>query len=79
MLKQIDRTGVKKVGKRFEARLYIKNNPIHLGTFDTPEEAFKAYKIAKEVYIKKVADKWRGQITEPCYEAMYAYKVEITD
>ena len=53
MLKQIDRTGVKKVGKRFEARLYIKNNPIHLGTFDTPEEAFKAYKIAKEVYIKK--------------------------
>ena len=79
MLKQIDRTGVKKVGKRFEARLYIKNNPIHLGTFDTPEEAFKAYKIAKEVYIKKVADEWRLLIKPRVYDAMYNYQVEITD
>lgn len=71
--------GVKKVGKRFEAKLYIKNNPIYLGTFDTSEEAFQAYKIAKEQYIKEMADKWGGQITKACYEAMYAYQVEITD
>ena len=48
-------------------------------TFNTPEEAFKAYKTTKEAYIKKVADRWRGQITEPTYEAMYRYQVEITD
>ena len=27
--------------------------------FDTPEEAFQAYKTAKEEYIKEVADEWK--------------------
>ena len=49
------------------------------GTYSTPEDAFQAYKIIKEIYIKETADKWRGQITEPCYEAMYNYKVEVID
>ena len=39
----------------------------------------KFHKTAKEAYIKEVADKWRGQITEQVYEAMYNYKVEIDD
>lgn len=51
----------------------------YLGSFDTPEEAFQAYKIAKEVYIKEVADKWRDIITEQVYQAMINYKVTITD
>jgi len=71
--------GVKKSGNRFEAKLYIDNNPIYLDTFNTPEEAFQAYKIAKEAHIKEVADKWKGKITEPTYQALYTYKVEITD
>lgn len=33
----------------------------------------------QEQYIKEVADKWRGKITEEVYQAMYRYKVEITD
>lgn len=51
----------------------------HLGTFDTIEEAFQAYKVAKERYIKKVADEYRGRIDIRVYEAMYNYQVEITD
>lgn len=51
----------------------------YLGMFDTPEEAFYAYKIAKEVWIKEVADKWKSFIEPRVYEAMYNYKVEITD
>ena len=47
--------------------------------FDTPEEAFQAYKIEKERYIKEMADKWRPYIIKACYEAMYNYVVEITD
>ena len=43
------------------------------------KEGVKRFNLAKEIRIKEVADKWRGQITEPCYEAMYAYEVEITD
>ena len=32
--------------------------------FDTPEEAFQVYKIAKEKQIKEVAEKYKNQITE---------------
>ena len=56
-----------------------KNGKRHRKSYETPEEAFQAYKQAKENYIKEIADKWRGKITEKVYEALYAYKVEITD
>ena len=61
--------------QRFTSRL----NSKHLGTFDTPEEAFQAYKVAKEEFIKEVAYKWKGLISPKVYEAMYNYQVEITD
>lgn len=53
----------------------------HIGYYDTPEQAFQAYKTAKEKYIKQVAQEEydRGNITEKCYDAMMKYKVEITD
>jgi hypothetical protein len=50
-----------------------------IGLFNTPEEAFNAYKIAKEAYIKEVADKWKDQIDPKVYQALINYKVEITD
>lgn len=40
--------GVRKSGKVFQARLNKTNISEHLGTFKTPEEAFEAYKTAKE-------------------------------
>ena len=53
----------------------------HLGVFDTPEEAFYAYKEAKEAYIKEVAQEYydAGKITKRVYDALMNYKVEITD
>ena len=50
-----------------------------LGRYTTAEEAFQAYKDAKEKYIKEVADKWKGLISDKVYQAMYNYQVEITD
>lgn len=72
--------GVTKLGNKFitQISLNIKRQK-YLGSFNTPEEAFQVYKEAKEVYIKVVADKWREQITEQIYQAMYNYQVEITD
>jgi hypothetical protein len=54
-----------------------KNN--HLGLFDDPIEAFKAYKKFKEEYIKQLADEYKSQIPQRLYEAMYSWIVEITD
>lgn len=51
----------------------------HLGVFNTPKEAFEAYKQYKEMYIKKVADKYKGQIKDNVYEALYKWEVEIDD
>lgn len=51
----------------------------HLGLFNTPEEAFNAYKKQKEQYIKEVADEYKDRIPQKLYEAMYRYEVEITD
>lgn len=47
--------------------------------FDTIEEAFQAYKQAKENQIKKMADEYKDKIPLKLYEAMYNYQVEITD
>lgn len=52
---------------------------IWLGTFNTPEEAFQAYKTAKEQHVKEMAEKWKDQIDLRVYQAMYKYEVEITD
>lgn len=52
---------------------------IPIGTYKTVEEAFQAYKTAKEVYIKEIADKWKDLISPNVYQAMYNYQVEITD
>ena len=72
--------GVTKNGNKFEAKLNKGiGKQIYLGLYDTPEEAFQAYKIAKEVYIKEVAEKYKGKIDHRAYEAMMKYEVEITD
>ena len=51
----------------------------YLGMFKTVEEAFQAYKQAKEAYIKEVANKWKDQIDNRVYKALMNYQVEITD
>ena len=51
----------------------------HLGCFKTELEAFKAYKQAKEAFVKEQANKWKSQIDPRAYEALMNYQVEITD
>ena len=65
----------------YEAAVYKNGKRVHIGTFKTPEEAFYAYKEAKETYIKEVATKYYndGKIARNVYEALMNYKVEITD
>ena len=71
--------GVYKVGNKFQAHLNKYNKLIYLGSFNTPNEAFQAYKIAKEEYIKQIAEKYKSQIPYELYQAMMNYEVEIDD
>ena len=53
----------------------------HNKTFKTPIEAFNAYKIEKEKYVKELADKYfkEGKINIEVYNALMKYKVEYAD
>ena len=51
----------------------------HLGIFKTEIEAFKAYKTAKEAFVKEQANKWKDEIDDRAYNALMNYEVEITD
>ena len=72
--------GVTKNGNNFIARLNKGNGKqISLGTYSTVEEAFQAYKRAKEEYIKEVANKYKLLIPQKLYEALMNYEVEVDD
>ena len=51
----------------------------HLGYFKTEIEAFKAYKTAKESFVKEQANEWKDRIDPRAYNALMNYTVEITD
>jgi hypothetical protein len=71
--------GVSKRGNSY--RVYCRTNGKNklIGSFKTSEEAYKAYKIKKEEYIKEIADKWKDLIHPKVYQALYNYKVGITN
>ena len=72
--------GVTKYENKFQARLHkCDGKLIYLGTYTIPEEAFQAYKIAKEEYIKEVANEYKDKIPYELYQAMMNYEVEIDD
>ena len=64
---------------RYIAQISKFKKVIHLGCFATPEEAFYAYKQAKEDYIKEVAELYKDQIDIRVYEALMKYEVDIND
>lgn len=64
---------------KYNSKLNIKGNRVSLGYFKTIEEAFESYKEAKEEYIKQIADEYKDKILGKLYDAMYEWKVEITD
>ena len=51
----------------------------HLGYFNTETEAYNAYKVAKESFIKEQANEWKDRIDERAYNALMNYEVGIDD
>ena len=64
---------------RYRARIQRGYKWESLGTYDTPEEAFYAYKPVKEAHIKSLAEKWKGKVDPRVYEALMNWTIEITD
>ena len=72
-----------KRAKKYQARCNVNGKLISLGYYNTIEEAFNVYKIAKEQEIKRVANECilKGFISKDSrlYKAMINYQVEIDD
>lgn len=64
---------------RYRARIQRGDTWESLGTYDTPEEAFYAYKPVKEDHIQSLAEKWKDKIDPRVYEALMNWTIEITD
>ncbi len=72
--------GVYSYKSKFKVQCNNKNGKrTFLGYYNTKEEAFNAYKEFKENVIKQIANEYKEKIPERLYNAMYNYKVEITD
>lgn len=70
----------RKTNKKYRSRYSNKEGKeVHIGYFDTPEEAFVAYKSKKEKVIKEVAAKYRYIIPSKLYTALMEYEVDIND
>lgn len=50
-----------------------------IGQFDSPDEAYIAYKLEKERIVKAAAEYWKEHIDIRVYVALMNYEVEITD
>ena len=69
-----------KTKKAFKASVNKnKGKQAYLGLFNTEIEAFKAYKQAKEAFIKEQANKWKDNIDIRAYDALMNYEVNIDD
>jgi len=68
-----------KASGKFMAYIKVNGKQKHLGYFTTAEEAFFAYKAAKEAHIKAVAQKWQHLIEERVFQALMTYEVNIDD
>lgn len=64
---------------KYRSTLSIFNQSFYLGLYDCEVEAFQAYKVAKERYIKEVAEKWKDKIDERVYMALNNWEVIIND
>ena len=69
----------KPLRNQYRARCNRFGKNVHLGWFSTVEDAFSAYKKAKETYLRDLATKWKDKIDHRAYEALMNYQVEITD
>ena len=72
-----------KIAKKYKAQCNINGKFIGLGYYNTIEEAFNAYKQAKEQEIKRIANDCvlKGYITQESrlYNAMINYQIKIDD
>jgi len=71
--------GVRTRGKAFQAALRVKGKSVYLGTYGTPEQAFKAYQSAKEQHVRLMAQEWKQHLRTEVYEYLVGWRLSKED
>lgn len=61
---------------KFQTYINIDGKREHLGYFDCPQEAYNAYKIAKEAYVKEKALEWQDRIADNVFDALMNWELD---
>jgi hypothetical protein len=65
--------------KKYISHCNYQGKTVHLGCYDTVNDAFLAYKEAKEELIKQTANEYKNKIPDNLFVAMLKYEVHIND
>lgn len=60
---------------KFSSRISVNGRKRHLGCFLTADDAYKAYVVAKEAYVKEKAIEWKDRIEDRVFDALMAWTV----
>ena len=61
--------------RKYASQLKINGHKKHLGYFDCPNEAYQAYKTAKEAHVKVMALEWRDRIAPEVFDALMKWEL----
>lgn len=65
-----------KTSGRYQAQIRLNGKQEHLGYFDCPNEAYKAYKVAKEAHVKEKALEWQDGIADDVFQALMNWTLD---
>ena len=65
-----------KASNKFVAQIRCGEDSLHLGLFNCEEQAYLAYKAAKESQIKSLASKYKNELSEIAFEALMLWEVK---
>ena len=61
--------------KKYKAQISINGKREYLGLFDCPDEAYQAYRIAKEANVKRMAIEWKDRIEDNVFQALMNWEL----
>lgn len=64
-----------KPSSKFIVQMGLNGKNQHLGYFDCPQEAYNAYKKAKEAYVKEKALEWQDRIASDVFDALMQWEL----
>jgi hypothetical protein len=71
--------GVSRFRNKYQAQCGVDGTKVRIGTYESVNEAFVAYKTFKEALIKKSAEIWKNEIDVRVYNSLLKWEISVDD